>query len=60
MPALVIGNQRDPIHPSKIAEAWAQALPNARLVEVPPRYEDPVGHIRKFRKEVADFLAALN
>lgn len=58
VPALVIGNRDDPIHPLSIAEAWAGFLPNAHLKVIPSRFLDPAEHLFQFRAAVRGFLDA--
>lgn len=44
VPVLVVGADRDPMHPIALARQHAAMLPNARLVEVPPRDVDAAGY----------------
>jgi pimeloyl-ACP methyl ester carboxylesterase len=39
-PTLVIGTDRDPVHPLALAQAWARAITGAQLDVVPPRDDD--------------------
>jgi len=59
LPALVIGDRNDPIHPFEFAEAWARALRASRLHEIVSRFEDAEKHTRQFRAAVAEFLTDL-
>jgi pimeloyl-ACP methyl ester carboxylesterase len=60
MPALVIGNQADGIHPFAIAQWWKDQLgPNATLVEVPPKSLDLKIHEAAIRQHIVQFLGAL-
>jgi pimeloyl-ACP methyl ester carboxylesterase len=47
LPALVLGLREDPVHPAAVAQAWAQALPGSRYVELarhaPSRRRDVLG-----------------
>jgi pimeloyl-ACP methyl ester carboxylesterase len=57
MPALVIANQNDGIHPMSIAQWWASALGrNASLVEVPSKSLDLQAHESATRRHVWRFL----
>lgn len=58
-PTLVIGTDRDPVHPWGYAEEWARRIPNARLLRVVSKTEDLDRHNREVRAAVADFLASL-
>jgi pimeloyl-ACP methyl ester carboxylesterase len=55
MPALVIGHQRDPVHPFSDSGALVEEMPNARLVEASSILE---GRVRPERltNEIAAFL----
>lgn len=59
MPALVVGNRMDPIHPFEFAEIWARHLPRAQLVEIPSKSESPAEHQRAFQRHFTRFLATL-
>lgn len=56
IPALVIGNDSDVVHPWSFAEAWASHLPSAQLVKVPPRPIDFPAHALAVRKHLEVFL----
>jgi len=56
LPALVIGNRNDPIHPFEYAEAWAHAIPGSRFREIICRFVDEEAHIQQFRAAVIDYL----
>ena len=43
-PAIVVGTHADSLHPLAIAKATANALPNAELTILPPRYLQPEKH----------------
>jgi pimeloyl-ACP methyl ester carboxylesterase len=60
MPALVIGNDRDPQHPLQFATAIAEALPRARACEVTPKAVDDAAHRREIAALVDAFLAELD
>jgi pimeloyl-ACP methyl ester carboxylesterase len=54
-PALVLGHQRDPIHPFSDAGMLAKEMPNARLLEADSLVELRV-HPERLTAEIADFL----
>jgi pimeloyl-ACP methyl ester carboxylesterase len=60
VPALVIGNRNDPIHPFAFAEAWARMLPGSRFQEIVSRFEDADNHTSQFRAAVTEYLLDLN
>ena len=55
-PALVIGNDDDPLHPWEMAEAWHKLLPNSKLLKVPSRYTNPTGHKAEVTHAIQDFM----
>lgn len=59
IPALVIGTQRDPVHPMEFAQAWAEHLPRANFQEITSKSEDDARHIAEFRRHLARFLNSL-
>ena len=59
MPALVVGNEPDPVHPLEFAREWAQRLPQGRFARVPAKSLDPEGHREVLRREVASLLESL-
>lgn len=60
LPALVVGNDQDLVHPLCYAQRWAERLPRAEFVQVPSRPKDFNNHARAFREHLARFLAAVN
>lgn len=56
LPALIIGNDDDPLHPWEMAEKWHQTLPNSGLIKVPSRYTDPDGHRIKVINAIQEFM----
>ena len=60
VPAVVIGTERDPVHPFSMAERWAECLPGAELVKIPSKASDPIRHIAAFRRTVRRFLGPLS
>lgn len=57
VPTLVLGAERDPVHPLAIATSWAAGVPAARLVLLPSRDDDPARHRQVTRDTVGGFLA---
>ena len=58
--ALVLGNEPDLVHPLSYAIAWAECLPHARFVQVPPKSVDFELSAQAVRTHVSEFLASLN
>ncbi|QWL29608.1 alpha/beta fold hydrolase [Rathayibacter toxicus] len=56
---LVVAAERDPVHPVAVAEAWAQALPHADLVQVPSRDAGLALQQERIREHVCNWLAQL-
>jgi pimeloyl-ACP methyl ester carboxylesterase len=56
VPALILANRNDPIHPFEYAERLCAALPRARLHEFPPKSESLELHQRRFRELLSEFL----
>ncbi|CUH42742.1 alpha/beta fold hydrolase [Ruegeria atlantica] len=59
-PAVVIGTNADPLHPVELARQTANALPDARLEILPPKYLDPEAYDAAFVKVVGDVLNISN
>lgn len=57
LPALVIGNLHDALHPIAVAEVTAEALANAEFLEVPAKARDAEKHFAAVRAAIANFLA---
>ncbi len=57
IPALVLANRRDPIHPIEYAETLAHALPNGQLKEFPSKADGLQEHILAFRSCLREFLS---
>lgn len=60
MPALVVGNEPDVVHPWSYAVAWAEHLPLGQLVKVPSKSVDFEVHAHAVREHLAAFLASLH
>ena len=56
MPTLVIGHRDDPFHPYAIAQAYAGAIPSARLCTVPSKDADPEAFTHQIRSALHTFL----
>jgi pimeloyl-ACP methyl ester carboxylesterase len=59
MPALVIGNAQDPMHPLEFAAAIAAALPRATAREVTSKTADDAAHSREVAALIDEFLLDL-
>ena len=58
VPALVIGNNADPLHPAMIAREISGALPDADYFHAPPKYLEPDAHKAAVSQRIAEFLEA--
>jgi pimeloyl-ACP methyl ester carboxylesterase len=56
IPALVLGNRQDTIHPLAVAQFMADALPNAHFLEVPAKAADAEAHLAAVRTVILQFL----
>jgi pimeloyl-ACP methyl ester carboxylesterase len=56
VPALVVGNNADPLHPPLIAREIAGALPSGRYFHAPPKYLEPEEHRLAIINSIRDFL----
>lgn len=56
-PALVVVTDTDSVHPMEYGRIWADAIPDAKLVQVTAKSVSDTEHTRKFRKALKDFLA---
>lgn len=56
VPTLVVGTERDPVHPLPLAHEWAAGIPGAKFAEIPPRDDDPNGSAARLRELVQDQL----
>lgn len=57
--SLVIGCERDPLHPMSIAETWARTLGDSRLAIVASKTVSETRHSSEIRSELAGFLEHL-
>ncbi|WP_422050827.1 alpha/beta fold hydrolase [Shimia sp.] len=55
-PVCVVGTNADALHPIELAHQTANALPNARLEILPPRYLAPEAHARALKDLVRDVV----
>ncbi len=56
VPALILGNRQDAIHPLAVAQVMADALPNAHFLEVPAKAADAASHFAAVRTVIRQFL----
>jgi pimeloyl-ACP methyl ester carboxylesterase len=56
IPALVLGNQQDAIHPLAVARLTADTLPNADFFEMPAKAADAEAHFAAVRTVILQFL----
>lgn len=56
MPALVCGTAQDAIHPQSYAQALADLIPGARLVDLPPKASDKAAHLAALAAAMTHFL----
>ena len=59
-PALVLGNNADPLHPVVIARAISGALSHGEYVQVPPKYLEPEAHQAAVLNEIQNFLTRVS
>ncbi len=59
VPALVIGNAMDAVHPLSYAATLAATLPRATLLQVTPKAQDRAAHAAEVRAAITEFLASL-
>lgn len=59
VPTVVIGNERDAVHPMSIAEDLARLIPGARLIEIPSKSEDRDRYRSGFQNALTQFLKDL-
>ena len=59
VPTLVVGNDRDAVHPLSLAADLAGRIPGARLVTVTPKATSKPAHLADLAAALTAFLAAL-
>ena len=55
-PTIVLGANRDPVHPITLARRWADLLPNAIFHQMPARDDDPGGFEHQTQRLVRDHI----
>lgn len=58
IPTLVIGHERDSIHPIAHARAIAEMIPNSSFVEITPKVVDRARYVSDFHSALSNFLKA--
>ena len=56
IPTLVMGHQRDEVHPFAMAREIADLIPTARLVEVTPKATNKSAYVAEFQHALFNFL----
>ncbi len=59
-PTLVIGNDRDPVHPIEYAQTWAEKIPHSQFVRVISKIENLEAHQKEVKEAVRVFLDSLS
>lgn len=59
-PVCVVGTNADALHPIELARQTSNALPNARLEILPPRYLEPAAHTRALRALIEDVVVLMD
>ena len=59
VPTLVIGHERDVIHPIAHAHVLADLIPSARVVQITPKAESRAHYVADFRRAMSTFLKEL-
>ena len=59
LPVLVIGHERDHVHPIAMARGLAGMIPGARFIEITPKAADPARYRTDFQSALSDFLKGL-
>jgi pimeloyl-ACP methyl ester carboxylesterase len=60
IPALICGCAEDAIHPMAHAQALAALIPQARLVELPPKARDKAVHLAALADAMTEFLKEID
>ncbi|PDQ20589.1 alpha/beta hydrolase [Mesorhizobium sanjuanii] len=58
VPALVVGNAVDAVHPLSVAHKLAATIPGATFAEIPAKALDSARHFAALQAEITDFLHA--
>jgi pimeloyl-ACP methyl ester carboxylesterase len=56
MPALIIGTDRDAVHPLAMAHELATLIPTSQFVQITSKSEDPDSYVVEFREALRRFL----
>ena len=56
VPALICGTTEDAVHPFALAQGLAALIPNARLVDLPPKGRDKPAHLAALAAAMTQFL----
>ncbi len=56
VPALIIGNEDDPLHPWEMAQTWHKILPKSQLLKVTSRYLDAEKHQNQVTEGIQNFI----
>jgi pimeloyl-ACP methyl ester carboxylesterase len=56
IPTLVIGTERDAVHPWSFARTLADLIPAAKLVTITPKATDRTAYVREFQVALRTFL----
>jgi pimeloyl-ACP methyl ester carboxylesterase len=56
VPTLVIGTERDAVHPWSFAHTIADLIPPAKLVTITPKATDKTAYVREFQQALQAFL----
>ncbi|WP_025662218.1 alpha/beta hydrolase [Rhizobium sp. IBUN] len=59
IPTLVMGHEKDVIHPLTHAQTLARIIPGARLVQITPKVENREKYVADFRLAMGNFLKSL-
>lgn len=60
LPVLVCGTTEDDVHPVALARTMASLIPNARLVELPPKSRDKPAHLAALASAMTLFLKEIS
>jgi len=57
-PTLVVGTERDPVHPCPLAREWSRGIPSATFSVIPPRDDDPALSAAMLRRLIQAHLVS--